>query len=209
MGRSTGWLAPLTGLAFLVLSVITFAVGGEPPDPTKESAREIVEFYVDEKDAQTASAVIAAIAATLFVFFAGSLRRVLRDAEGPGGILSAVSFAGAIIFAAGIALDATITFALVDTADDIAPSAVQALSALWNNDFLVFAVGIQVFLLAAGISLVRHGALPRWLGWIAIVLAILAATPLGFLAFIGSGLLVGVMSVMLALRERAGGPVAG
>lgn len=65
MGRGTGWLAPLTGLAFLVLSVITFAVAGEPPDPTEESAREIVEFYVDEKDAQTASAVIAAIAATL------------------------------------------------------------------------------------------------------------------------------------------------
>ena len=70
-------------------------------------------------------------------------------------------------------------------------------------------MGIQIFLLAAGISLVRHGALPRWLGWIAIVLAIVAATPLGFLSFIGSGLLVGVISVMLALRERAGGAVAG
>ena len=203
MPKDKSWLAPLTGLAFFVLAIAAFAIGGEPPDPTEESAREIVDFYVDKEGTQIASAVMAGIGGTLFVFFAGYLRRVLRDAEGQGGILSAVALAGAVIFAAGLAIDGTITFALAETAEEIDPAAVQALSALWHNDFLPFAVGTQIFLLAMGISVVRYGALPRWIGWIAIVLAVIAVTPIGFAAFIGSGILVAIISVVLAMRARA------
>jgi hypothetical protein len=182
-----------------VLAIIGFIVGGEPPDPTDDSVEEIVEFYVDNEGSQMAGAVIIAIAGTLFVFFAGYLRKLLRMAEGEG-FLSAVAFGGAVIFALGIALDSTLTFALAETADDIEPDAVQALSALWNNDFVPFGMGIQIFLLATGISVVRHGALPAWLGWIAIVLAVLAVTPIGFIAFLGAGLWVAVTSGMLTMR---------
>jgi hypothetical protein len=209
MRDGKGWLAPLTGLAFVAMVIVAFTVSGEPPDVTEDPVREVVDFYADNKDEQMIGAALAAIAGTLFVFFGGVLRRALRAAEGEGGILSAVSFAGAIIFAIGIAIDGTITFALAETADDISPAAVEALSALWSNDFLPFAMGIQIFLLATGISIVRHGALPRWLGWIAIVLAVVAVTPAGFVAFLGAGVLVAVISVMLALRARAAGPELG
>lgn len=210
MARGNSWLIPLTGLGFLVVAIISFAVaGGEPPDPTEDSAREIVDFYVDKKDGQFAGAILQGIAASLFVFFAGYLRRVLRDAEGEGGILSAVCFAGAIIFATGIALDGTITITLAETADDIDPSAVQALSALWHNDFLPFAVGIQVFILSLGLSVLLHRALPKWVGVIAVLLGVLAVTPAGFVAFIGSCVLVGVISVLMAMRARQAPPLAG
>ena len=208
MGNDRNWLTPLVGAAFVVLVIVGFMVGGEPPDSTEDSAREIVDFYADNDSKQTISAVLEGIAATLFVFFGGYLRRVLREAEGPGGMLSAVAFAGTIIFATGLAIDATITFTLAETAEDINPIAAQALMALYNNDFVPFAVGLQIFLLATGISLVRYGALPKWLGWIAILLAVIALTPLGFAAFIGSGVLVLVMSVLLALRARVGPPGA-
>lgn len=205
MGTNGNWLAALTGVAFFVVAIVAFAISGEPPDPTDDSVEEIVEFYVDNDSSQMFSAALAGIAATLFVFFAGYLRRVLRAAEGEGegGMLSAVAFAGAIIFALGVAIDGTITFALAETADDIEPGAVQALSALWHNDFLPFAVGTQVFLLATGISVVRHGALPVWIGWVAIVLGLIAVTPIGFVAFLALGLLVAIISVILTLRARA------
>jgi len=206
MRRDNTWLAPLTGLAFLVLVVIAFLTGSESPDASQDSAGEVVEFYVDNKGSFMFLAALEAVAATLFVFFAGSLRRVLRDAEGPGGILSAVAFAGAIIFATGIAIDATITFTLAETADDIDPVAVQTLNALYNNDFFPFAVGMQLFLLATGISVLRHRALPRSIGWIAIVLGVVATTPVGFASFIGGTILVAVISVMLAMRARAAAP---
>jgi len=206
--RKDSWLVPLTGAAFVVLLIVGFVLGGEPPDVTEDSAREIVDFYADNKDAKMVGAALAAIAGTLFVFFGGYLRQVLLEAEGPGGILSSVAFAGMIIFAAGIAIDSTITFGLAETADDIDPAAVQALGALYNYDFVVFAMGLQIFLLATGLSVLRHGALPKWIGGIAIVLAVIAVTPLGFFAFLGSGLLILLISVMLALQERKGKPLA-
>lgn len=209
MDNDRSRFAPLTGLVFFVLAIVAFAIGGEPPDPSDDSAQEIVDFYVDEDSSQMFSAAIEAIAGTFFVFFAGSLRRVLRDAEGPGGTLSAVSFAGAIILGLALAIDGTITFALAETADDIDPAAVQALSALWHNDFLPFAMGIQIFLLATGISVVRHGALPKWMGWLLILIAVIAVTPIGFAAFIATGILVAVISVLLTMRARpAGAPPA-
>ena len=203
MRNDRSWLAPLTGVLFIVLVVIAFAIGGEPPSPSDESAQEIIDFYQDNEGEQIAAAALAAVGGTLFVFFGGYLRRVLRDAEGDRGILSAVAFAGIVIFALGIALDSTITFALADTADDIDPTAAQALSALWNNDFVPFAMGIQIFLFATGISVIRHGALPKWIGWIAILIAIVAVTPIGFAAFLGSGVLVLIMSVVLTMRARS------
>ena len=111
--------------------------------------------------------------------------------------------AGTIVFAVGLAIDATISFTLAETVEEIDPSAVQALTALWHNDFVPFAVGMQIFLLGAGIGIVRYGILPKWLGWVAIILAVLALTPIGFVAFIGSGVVVAIMSVMLAMRAKA------
>ena len=206
MGQDRGWLLPLTGAAFVVLAIIGFAIGGEPPSPT-DPVREIVEFYGDNEGAQYVGAALAALAGTLFVFFGGYVRKVLRDAGGEGGVLSSVALAGAIIFAVGLAIDSTITFTLAERADDIDPAAVQALSALYENDFIPFAMGLQIFLLATGISVVtRGGVLPKWIGWIAILLAVLAVTPLGFFAILGGAVLILVMSVMLAIRARAREP---
>lgn len=196
------WLAPLTGLAFFALTIVVFTVFGEPPD-ADEPAQEIVDFYVDNEGAQIASGLLEGIAATLFVFFGAVVRRALRAAEGERSVLADVAFAGTIVFAVGLAIDATITFALAETAADIDPSAVQALTALWHNDFVPLAVGIQIFLLGSGIAIVRYGTVPRWIGWVAIVLTVLALTPIGFVAFIGSGILIAIMSVALAMRAKA------
>ena len=197
------WLAPLTGLAFFVVTLIVFTAFGEPPD-ADAPAQEIVDFYADNKDAQMVGGLLEGIAGTLFVFFGAVLHRHLRAVEGERYVLANVALAGTVIFATGLAIDATITFTLAETASDIEASAVQALTALWHNDFVPFAVGMQIFLLGAGIAIARYGVVPKWIGWLAILLAILALTPIGFVAFIGSGFLIALMSVMLAMRVRAG-----
>ena len=197
------WLIPLTGVAFVVLAIITIVIsGGEPPE-AKEGAQKIVDHYVDNKDEIQISALISTIAAAALIFFFGYVRKVLRAAEGENGMLSLVAFGGALILATGIAIDSTISFALSEAAKDIDPAAVQALQALWDNDWMPFALGTAVLLLANGLSIVRHGALPKWLGWIAIVLGVIGVTPIGFVAFLGSAVWVLIVSVMLAMRARA------
>ena len=83
----------------------------------------------------------------------------------------------------------------------IDPTAVQALQALWDNDFLPILFGWSAPD-RAGLSVVRYGGLPKWLGWVAIVLAVAGATPIGFVAFIGGALWVLIVSVLLAVRAR-------
>ncbi|MGH2980248.1 MAG: hypothetical protein ACRDLQ_11530 [Solirubrobacterales bacterium] len=196
------WLVPLTGVAFIGLAIIGFAVGGEPPD-VDSPVQEIVDHYVDNKDSVMAGSLLVAISVAFFLFFAGYLRKVLRAAEGEGGMLSAVAFAGATVMAVGAAIDTTISFALAETADNIEPTAVQALQALWDNDFIPLALGSGVFLLASGISIALHGALPKWLGWIAILLGVLSLTPIGFAGFLGGAVWILIVSVVLTLRARA------
>jgi hypothetical protein len=86
------------------------------------------------------------------------------------------------------------------------PTAVQALQALWDNDFVPIVLGTQLFLWGTGISVIRSAALPRWLGWVMVLLGVIGFTPLGFVAAIGSAVLVLVLSVWLSLRARQ--PVA-
>lgn len=201
---SREWMAPLTGVAFVVVLIAGFVIGGEPPD-VDDGAQDIVRHYVDNKDQVIAGAVLAAIAATLLVVFGAVLRKALVRGAGGGDarVLPAVAFAGTIVLATGAGIDSTLSFALAETAEDIDPTAVQGLQALWENDFMPMAIGIQLLLVGAGLSIVRSGVLPKWLGWIAIVLGVVAATPIGFVSFAGGALWVIVTSVLLALRGKA------
>ncbi len=199
--NNRSWLAPLTGILFIVFLIVGFALAGEPPDPTDDSAQEIVDFYVDNDSKVIAGAIAQAIAGAMFIFFGGYLFRTLRASGAEATAI--VAFAGTVVFALGIAIDGTINFALAETAEDLEPGAVQALSALWNNDFLPFSMGMLVFLMGFGVSIVRHGALPKWMGWGAIVVSLTAISPAFFVAGIGGAILIAVTSVMLAMRGRS------
>jgi hypothetical protein len=203
-----GWLVPLTGVAFIVVVFIGFFVAGEPPE-ADQPTREIVEHYVDDKDAVQLGALLAVIAGGLLIFFGNHLRQVLRGAEGRRETVSAVVLVGAATMAIGGAIDATISFALAEAADDIDPSGVQALQALWDNDFMPVALGAGVFLLSSGVSIVSSGALPKWLGWIAIVLGVVTFTPVGFVSFPGGAIWILIVSVMLTVRARRAGASPG
>ena len=200
--RSTPWVAPLTGVAFIVVLIVGAIIGGEPPD-ADSPVREIVEHYRDNKTSIEVASFVIALGAVLLVFFGAYLRTVLSAAEGPGGMLSALTLVGTAIVAVGAAIDTTISISLAESVDDISPAAVQALQALWDNDFVPLALGVLVFLISTGLSIVLHGALPRWLGWVALALAVIGFTPIGFAAFVGAGVWILVVSVMLTLRARS------
>jgi hypothetical protein len=210
--RRGHWAAPLTGVGFVVVGIIGFLVGGEPKS-ADEPVADVVNFYIDNKDSVQIAAVIGVAAGVLLIFFGAYLRRVLQAAAGEGEILSIVSFLGLGLVALGFAIDGTIAFALAEAADDvrvlgspdgeISPIAIQALQVLWDNDFLPIMLGTLCFLWATGISVVRSGALPKWIGWVMIVLGVVGVTPAGFISVIGAALLVLVISIMLTMRARS------
>ena len=193
-------LMPLMGLAFVVLLILSFVIGGEPPDH-EEPIQEIVDHYVDNKDAIMASTLAGGIAAVFLVFFANHLRMLMREAPTSAPIL-----VGAGIIAVGGGVDMTISFALAESAEEIDPTAVQALQALWDNDFMPIAIGIVIFLISSGLAIVRTGLLPKWWGWIAVAIGVIGMTPIGFVAFMGALVWILVTSVMLAVKGRRSAP---
>jgi len=202
MTPSREWLVPLTGVGFVLLGIVSFIIGGEPKS-ADQPVGEIVDYYVDNKDAIQVAAFIGVAATLLLVFFGAYLRRVLRAAAPEAEILSLISFLGLVVVAVGFAIDTTILIALSEAADDIDPVAVQSLQALWDNDFVPLVLGVLMFLWATGLAVIRTGALPKWLGWVMLVLGVLALTPIGFVAAIGAAILVLVLSILLAVRARS------
>jgi hypothetical protein len=203
MSNRTGWVMPFVGLVFVAAYVAVAILLGEGQDATKKSAAQLVTYYRDHDTEQTIGALLIGVAAITLLFWAGQLRRVLRDAEGPTGILSAVAFAGAIVFAGGAIVGATIHFALADYSDNtdvVNPLVFQALNAFdWSN-FLFFPVGLGTMLLASGICAIRHGALPKWLGWVAIVLGITFLTPAFPVGLFGTAAWVLAVSIVWLMR---------
>ena len=202
MTPSREWLVPLTGVGFVLLGIVSFIIGGEPKS-ADQPVGEIVDYYVDNKDSIQVAAFIGVAATLLLVFFGAYLRRVLRAAAPEAEILSLISFLGLVVVAVGFAIDTTILIALSEAADDVDPVAVQSLQALWDNDFVPLVLGVLMFLWATGLAVVRTGALPKWLGWVMLVLGVLALTPIGFVAAIGAAILVLVLSILLAVRARS------
>jgi hypothetical protein len=196
-------LVPLTGILAVVLIVVAAVVGGETPD-VDDSVEEVVSFYTENDSDQMVSGALLAYGAFFFLCFATALRRTLRRFELDGGGVSALSFGGAIVFAVGVLIFAGLSFSLGDAADEIDPSALQALHVLNADLFFPLAVGTLAFLVGTGIAVLKTGALPRWLGWVAIVAGLFSATPLFFVAIIVLGLWVLIVSVLLSLGADVG-----
>jgi hypothetical protein len=208
MGKISSWFPPFAGILFVAFFVVVFALVGEGQDATEKTAEEIVDHYQDNEDKEFIASISMGLAATFILFFGGWLRRLLRDAEGPGGILSAVAFGGAIVFSAGAAVAGSIHIALADLADDIDPVALQAINGIDYSMFMFFPVGMGTMAIAAGISAVRHGALPRWLGWSGIVAGALFFSPGFFVALVAVPLWILIVSIIGIRDAGAGGAAA-
>jgi hypothetical protein len=193
-------LAPLTGVVFFGLIIALFILGGNQPGVSKSTA-DVVKFWHDHRTREIIGALLGGVAVLFFLWFAGSLRATLRLAEGGEGRLSAVAFAGAIVFATGGAMASVIQFTAADAVNHVPPTVTQTLSVLNQDDFIPFIAGMVTLLLATAVVTFRHGALPKWLAWAAIVLVIVGFTPIGFVTFLGSLVWVLATSITLYVRQ--------
>jgi hypothetical protein len=194
-------LAPLSGIAFVVLTFVAFVpVGGKTPG-IKDSPEKIASFYSKHHSKESAAAYILAIGVGFLAVFVSSCRPLIRDAH---RLWSTLFFGGGIIAAVGFLVAGGIHVALADGANHgVDPVALQALNALDADDYLAFGIGVAIMLLgAAGALIPRQGVL-KWFGWAALVLGILSFTPLGFIGFLGAGIWVLIVSWLLFQRGDA------
>ena len=63
---SREWLVPLTGILFAVLLIVSFIIQGSPKSADKP-AREVVQWYVDNKDSAQFSACVTELSDPRYV----------------------------------------------------------------------------------------------------------------------------------------------
>jgi hypothetical protein len=190
-------LAPLTGVLAVVIGVIAAIIAGESP-AADDSTEEVITFWTENDSANQWSAALFALAAALIVWFGGTLRAALRRHGGDdAGRLAAIAFGGFVIVAIGMTSFSGFAFAAADTVGDVPPEVTQTLSVLNSDFFFIIAMGNLVAFGASGIAILRHGALASWLGWVAVVIAVAAITPIGFFLFLAGLVWIVVAAVML------------
>jgi hypothetical protein len=211
--RATEWerYAPLSG----VLAVIGWVVGIILLDvaEAEESGAALLAAYRADETRILVGAVIWLIGTALFIWFLGSLRSRLLAAEGGDGRLTALAFAGGIATATCLALIPGGNAAGALSNDEIDESAALALSSIGDAFFLAAEYLLPVLLVASALVALRYAALPRWLAWIQLIVAlVLLIGPIGWAALIFA-FPVWVLVVSLLLWRTAmpapGRPVSG
>jgi hypothetical protein len=201
---------------FGVLFVVMLFVSGDTPGEGA-SAKDVLAHYEAHKGAATLSALLGPLAGALIVLFFAQLRTLARERAVAPGAGPTVMVAGAVLWAGGMLLAQTVQLGLATAADHGQAQVAQTLNVLDNDDWIPFIAGLAISLLGAGLTVLATGILPRWLGWVALVVGIVSLSgPGGFLGFFVAPVWMIVAGVVAFLRtarpgvpsEPAGMPLA-
>ncbi len=190
-------LAPLSGAAFFVLLLVSSISGGKTPGDYASGATVLSDFTA-HASAQKLSNLLAALAVVFLVLFASRLRAWLHAGEADA--LASAVFGGAVVIAVGGAARAGIGWALASGHDSLQPSTAQALNVLFASHYPAI-VGMAIFMFAAWGSILRTGALPLWLGWAALPIALAAVAPPSLFPLIATGVWIAAASVVMYRRD--------
>jgi hypothetical protein len=199
--------APLTGVAAVVFWVVGFFLFLSTDVEGAEEAAEILAGYESDENAILFAGWVFVLGGVLFLWFLGSLRTRLLAAEGAPGRLTAIAFGGGIATAIFL-----MTLPLGDMAaalaDELEPQAAQALNNIGTAGFIGAEFSAIALLVATALVALRTGVLPRWLGWVSLLLALwLLIAPIGWLALIfGVPLWILVVSVLLYRQAPSTSP---
>jgi len=205
------------GLAYFVLTIVGFVIVGQ--DATPADAPAVVRgHFTDNRSAVLMGVYIDTLAMTCLLAFAAGLGGlVARRGGDPWGILGRLMLAGALgTFAITMVenmAEAALAFRAASAGE---PGAVEALFGLVMMVNLT-AVPLAAFLVGAASGILRSGVAPRWLGWAALVPALLGVIgasglgdprgPVAIIGFVGgflpSLLWALVTSVALLVRRES------
>lgn len=174
-GRRREKIGAAGGIAFVLLQVtgqILIQVGGSEP-PFDASAVEIEAFFMNRNiPLSLAGGYLSTLSIIAFLWFLGALWAGLHRSEGEPGWLSLVAFASGLAGIAAILGSGGWELAILRLGEGLEAEMLQLLFDLGNFAFAAYWVALAGMLLAAGVVTIRDGALPGWLGWFGLLVAV-------------------------------------
>jgi hypothetical protein len=182
-----------TGILFVVLSVIGFAVVMPTPPDLNAPSQEWASYFLGHHDAIRAAIVVLAVAFFFYIWFLGTLTSVLRIAAGTPRLPS-IALIGGVLGGAcllvGLSADAVAAY----RPQGVDPLITRELADIFTLVGVAAIPAFTAFFAATAIVLLRSGAFPGWLGWLTAVAAVVQPLTFGALftktgAFAGDGVL--------------------
>jgi hypothetical protein len=204
------WSA-LAGVLFVVFLVVGIAMSGD----TGDTPDKIQSYYAESgnRAKEIAAFFLITGAGLAFLAFLGTLRELLVRAEGGPGTLSALVFGPGIAFVALLVTGNAISRAPAAVAEqDQFTLDANTAEMLDAAGYLTIVGGIMlasVLVLAASTAALRTGALPAWLGWAGLIVAVAMLFAIFFfpiLAFLAWVLAVSLVLTVAAWRVRDAAP---
>lgn len=207
-------LAPLTGVAAVALflaGALVHDVIGDTPDGDAP-ATQFARYYQEEDGSIWWASLLIFIGLAFFLWFVGTLRAALHEAEGGVGRLATTAQAGGVAVATLIfaGFGTQVSAAILVSDRDLPIDPEVAVAFWWVGDGLIVGAfyATAVLLAASGFVFLRSGTLvPRWLGWATLALALLLLVPwvnwIGFFVFAAWVVVVSVLLWRKASAEPA------
>jgi hypothetical protein len=198
-------LGPLAGIVAVALFVVGVAViesGGAPGEDATPG--EYLAYYEDDEQRILVGGVIFQLGALFFLWFLGHLRARLAAAEGGVQRLTAIAFGAGLVTATCVLLLPGPDQAGALSNDEISGDAAIVFNNLGDAFFIGAEFAAAVLVVATALVVLATRALPRWLGWASLVLALwLLIAPIGWAALLFAlPLWIVVVSLLLYLRPR-------
>lgn len=165
-------LPALSGIAFAVLLLLGFFLSGSDTPDYAESDQVWRAWSDDYGFKSRVGALLTLVAGLVFLHFAATIRSVLARAETAvrgSGQLSQVAFAGALTGITGITMAVVMIAGATAVGGDPNPVVSRAVATATVGPFLFAAMGFAAWLTAAGLTTLRSGAFPRWVGIVALL----------------------------------------
>jgi hypothetical protein len=188
--RRVGWTAAgvLAGVAGVVGIQASGGVTAVYEEQIAGNPVAIAERLTDQRTTILVEHFGFAIAALALLVFAAGLARLLTDRLERGSVLPGVAAGGLVVTSAvcllGTGLTTELVFGLSERDQMVPEFAVVAAHWLGTIPWLWAAAGVSA--LAVAVASLRHGAVPRWLGWVSVVLggltALFGMSPLQYMA---------------------------
>jgi hypothetical protein len=206
-----GWAraGALGGLAALVMLLTSSGIAPNDDALFADNAL-LAQEIIDKEMIVWLFQVLCTTAALGIVVFAAGLRRKLAAQAPADSLLPSLAAAGlgsvAIMLLVGGGISTELFWSLSQDFGDADPDTIVANLAIFNTMAWVWA-GIGLTTGAVAVAALRHGSLPRWLGWVSAVATVLVVltqlVPLQYMAaFVGAPWLIAA-GIGLARQERS------
>jgi hypothetical protein len=195
----TRW-GPLAGVLSALMFVVSFVSGPSTPDDNQTGA-QVISWYTAHHTGRILSDLLLALAMFLLIAFtvvlAGRVRRGERwVAVGP--------VAGAVCLALGMTTLLGFDLVLALNTKSLTASSAQTLNMLQDDFFLPVLLGVALFGILGGLSMVAGRMLPVAMGWVLFAVGVVALVPpLAWFCLLGTMLWVLIAGIWMTVQRPA------